>query len=524
MTLQVVWFKRDLRVHDHAPLHEAAACGPVLPLVVVEPEYWRLPDVSARQWRFQRGAIEDLARALGIRGAPLQIAVGDVVDVLMHCRVRHGAFRLWSHEETGNAWTYARDRRVAAWCRAQGVEWRQRMQFGVWRGARLDRDRWSADWHRLMMRRPLPAPGGLASAPATFDGQLPAADELGLAPDGLRFPLEPGRRAAIARLDSFLHARGQRYTREMSSPVTAERACSRLSQDLAYGTLSLREVVQAARRRAAAVEDDPTARGWSRSLASFASRLHWHCHFIQKLDAEPEVETRPFARAYEGLRPRPGDATKLAAWAAGRTGYPFVDAAMRYLAAHGWINFRMRAMLTSFATYDLWLPWQEAGLHLARQFVDYEPGIHWPQCQMQAGETGINTLRVYSPVKQGREQDPSGEFVRRWVPELAGVAGAAVHDVPRWSEAERRAQCPDYPAPIVDHAVAARAALDALQALRRRDDARAEADAVQAKHGSRRRRTPRRPRVDRDPTPAAPRSRRDTRDDGEASGQQSLPF
>ncbi len=274
----------------------------------------------------------------------------------------------------------------------------------------------------------------------------------------------------------------------MSSPVTAETACSRLSQDLAFGTLSLREVAQAAWRRAKEVESDPGASCWAQSLRSFIARLHWHCHFIQKLDAEPAAETRPFARAYEGLRPKPGDAMRMAAWQDGRTGYPFLDAAMRYLIAHGWINFRMRAMLMSFAAYDLWLPWQEAGLHLARQFVDYEPGIHWPQCQMQAGETGINTVRIYSPVKQGHDQDPDGAFVRRWVPELAALPGAAVHEPWRLSAGERRSLCPDYPDRIVGHEAAARAAKAAIYALRRRADARAEAQAVQRKHGSRRRR------------------------------------
>ncbi|WP_249675012.1 FAD-binding domain-containing protein [Acidocella sp. C78] len=221
------------------------------------------------------------------------------------------------------------------------------------------------------------------------------------------------------------------------------------------------------------------------ALRSFIARLHWHCHFIQKLEAEPEAEWRPFARVYEGMRP-PADPARLAAWAEGRTGYPFVDAAMRYLAAHGWINFRMRAMLMSFASHDLFLPWQESGLVLARLFTDYEPGIHWPQCQMQSGETGINTVRVYSPVKQGHDQDAAGGFIRLHVPELAAVAGALVHEPWRLDAAERARLCPDYPARIVIHEEAARAAKAALFARRRLVEAQREADAVQLRHGSRR--------------------------------------
>ena len=109
---------------------------------------------------------------------------------------------------------------------------------------------------------------------------------------------------------------------------------------------------------------------------------------------------------------------RLAAWEAGETGLPFVDACMRYLRATGWLNFRMRSMLVAVASYHLWLDWRATGPHLARQFTDYEPGIHWPQVQMQSGTTGMNTVRIYNPVKQGRDQDPAGVFTR-------GACGAA---------------------------------------------------------------------------------------------------
>lgn len=490
MIPQIVWFKRDFRVADHAPLADAAAEGPVIALVIVEPDHWRGADVSARQWSVLSSAVEALHEDLAVLGLPLQVACDEVIPTLEFCLARLGPFVLRSHEETGNAWTWSRDRAVATWCRDHGIAWRQSRQFGVWRGRELDRDRWAARWDRLMRQPRRTVPLAVEAAPVLFGTSVPGLGELGLPPDGWAGGLAMGRNAALSRLDSFLHARGERYTREMSSPVTAEVACSRISQDLALGTVSMREVTQIAWARMRDLEDEPAAAAWRQSLRSFVGRLHWHCHFIQKLDAEPEAESRPFARAYEGLRPRPGRSDWLEAWARGRTGYPFLDAAMRYLNATGWINFRMRAMLMSFAAYDLWLPWQEAGLHLARQFVDYEPGIHWPQCQMQAGETGINTVRIYSPVKQGRDQDPEGVFVRRWVPELAGVPGAAVHEPWRLAPPERARLCPDYPAPVVDHLQATAAAKAAIYGLRRKADARAEADAVQRKHGSRRRRAP----------------------------------
>jgi deoxyribodipyrimidine photo-lyase len=158
------------------------------------------------------------------------------------------------------------------------------------------------------------------------------------------------------------------------------------------------------------------------AVDSLIARLHWRGHFTQKLETEPELEIRSFHPAHQQARIQTApDDPVLAAWAAGLTGIPFVDACMRSLIATGWLNFRMRAMLQSFASYHLGLDWRVSGEHLARLFTDYEPGIHWPQVQMQSGQTGINTPRIYNPAKQGLDQDPGGHFTRRWVPELAHV-------------------------------------------------------------------------------------------------------
>ena len=220
------------------------------------------------------------------------------------------------------------------------------------------------------------------------------------------------------------------------------------------------------------------------------SRLHWHCHFMQKLEDEPAIEFHNMLRAADGLRENDSSADRLTAWQAGRTGYPLVDACMRSLEATGWLTFRMRAMVVSFASYSLWLHWRPTGLHLARHFLDFEPGIHWSQLQMQSGTTGINTLRIYNPTKQAVEQDPRGVFIRRWLPELAGVPPAYVH-MP-WTmsaDVQQAAGCMigrDYPAPLVDHAAAVREAKRRLAAVRGDPEARVEARDVARRHGSRR--------------------------------------
>lgn len=245
----------------------------------------------------------------------------------------------------------------------------------------------------------------------------------------------------------------------------------------------MREVAQATGARVQWLQQskDRDAQNWRASLASFSGRQHWHCHFMQKLEDEPRIEFENLHPAYDGLRPDAADPHRLAAWSEGRTGFPFIDACMRALNQHGWINFRMRAMLMSFASYHLWLPWQDSGLHLARKFVDYEPGIHWPQVQMQSGTTGINTMRIYNPVKQGLDQDPAGRFVRAYVPELDALPDSFIHEPWLWPEA---ASLP-YPAPIVDNTSAARAAREALYAIRKGSNHRQAAHAIAAKHGSR---------------------------------------
>jgi deoxyribodipyrimidine photo-lyase len=223
-------------------------------------------------------------------------------------------------------------------------------------------------------------------------------------------------------------------------------------------------------------------------LTSFTGRLRWHCHFIQKLESEPEIEFRCFHRSYAGMRDEHPE--RLAAWAEGRTGWPFVDACMRMLRATGWLNFRMRAMLMSLASHQLWLDWRPTGLHLARLFTDYEPGIHWPQAQMQSGTTGINTIRIYNPIKQGMDHDPDGSFVRRWCPEIAAVPRRWLQTpwrMPALEQAEARCVIGrDYPAPSVDPVAAARHAREALWAVRQGKDYSVVADAIQARHGSRR--------------------------------------
>ncbi|MEL6266094.1 MAG: deoxyribodipyrimidine photo-lyase/cryptochrome family protein, partial [Pseudomonadota bacterium] len=416
---------------------------------------------------------------------------GEALAVLQGLHAQRGIAGLWSHQETGERWSYDRDLAIAAWARSAGIRWVEHQNGGVVRRL-ASRDGWAERWDREMLRAARPVPQGLTPH-GEAPGAVPDAGALGLAPDpAARLAATP--EAGRGLLESFLISRGAHYRREMSSPVTAYDACSRLAPHLAWGTLSMREVFQ----EAVAARRFHESRAYRQSIDSFTARLHWRCHFIQKFEDEPEIEHRCMHPVYEGLREGDHDQGRLDAWAAGETGLPMVDACMRALTATGYLNFRMRAMLVSVAAYHLWLDWRALGPVLARKFTDFEPGIHWSQSQMQSGVTGINTIRIYNPVKQSKDHDPDAVFLRQWLPELARVPDDRVHEPWRMSEAEQvAAGCVigrDYPRRIVEPVAAARAAKEKVYARRRAEGFEAGKTAVLKKHASRRR-----PRIEHPP-------------------------
>jgi len=508
--MNVVWLKRDLRIDDHAPLAEAARRStedgvPMVALYVFEPEVWHAPDADASHLAFVVESLAELEIELVARGARLVRRIGEMTEVLDRLAHEIPIEALLAHEETGNAATYARDLRVARWCRRNGVRFAEYRQHGVFR-PNPGRDGWAARWevHMRAARTAVPQRFVSPDEDAVASGDTELWQELGLG-DDTRAALRQrgGSREAAANLRSFLLVRGRDYRTTMGSPVLAWESCSRLSPHLAWGTMSVRRAYQGARRRlgelaefeqtGAIARDDLLA--WNGSIRSMLSRLSWHCHFIQKLEDEPAIESSCMARATESLR-TDGDpevaAGRLAAWREGRTGYPMIDACMRTLVATGWINFRMRAMLVSFASHHLWLDWRTFAPWLGRQFLDYEPGIHYPQVQMQSATTGINTVRIYSPRKQVEDHDPTGVFIRRWVPELARVPDeflAEPETMPGLLQAMIGCRIgSDYPEPIVAHRTAYRQAQERIFGLRATAEARAEARAVFVKHGSRKRR------------------------------------
>ena len=473
----VVWFKRDLRFRDHEPLFRAAAAGvPVLPIYILEPEHFEQPDFSWRHVQFVYKSARVLERYLPnqqIFHAPPEFVFE---ALLKHYRIR----AVYSHMEIGAQWTFNRDLRMRQFFQNNGVVWQEFKQFPVFRGL-THRTDWDQRW-KTFMRKPL-----FSVDPQQMRWAQPIQWEGGLVSNELREKLNlpahfqrPGCVMAEKTLHGFLDGgRFFNYQKNISKPALSRDSCSRLSVHIAYGTISLREIFQ---RTMAHYE---TLTKGKQALQAFINRIHWHSHFVQKFESETRMQFENLNRGFDGMD-KPIRLDFIEAWRQGRTGVPMVDACMRCVMATGYLNFRMRAMLVSFLTFNLWQPWQTGVLHLAQAFLDYEPGIHYPQFQMQSGTTGINTVRLYNPVKQGQEHDPEGTFIKKWIPELTNVPKEFIHEPWKmppleqiWNNFELGR---DYPLPIVDVAASAAIAREKIWAAQKWPEVQKEAYRILRRH------------------------------------------
>jgi len=472
----IVWFRRDLRLHDHPALAAALASHrAIVPLFVLDDALlegrWPAPN---RLW-FMLGSLRALAEELEARGGCLVVRRGRSAEVVARL-ARELDVRDVYVSRDHSPYGRRRDRAVAAALAQVGAELHAKRGNLVHEpdGVATQDGRpfvvyspFRRAWERLEPRRPLAAPDRVAVPRFLADGwpldqgRIPDLAELGVAPptaDPTLIP-EPGEPAARARLDRWV-ARGA----DRLDGYAARRdllgvdGTSRLSADLRWGTLSPTEVLARVAR-----EGDGSR--------VYASELAWREFYAHVLWHEPRLTTESFLRVYDGL-PWRHDPDAVDAWRAGRTGVPVVDAAMRQLRATGWMHNRARMIAASFLTKDLLVDWRVGERHFMEHLVDGDLASNNGGWQWTAS-TGTDPqpyFRIFNPVTQGKRFDPDGAYVRHWLPELASVPLGHVHSPWAMSALDQAdAGCRvgmDYPSPIVDHAWARARALEAYGMVR----------------------------------------------------------
>ena len=478
--INIVWFKRDLRLSDHQPLCHAIEDGsPVLLLAFLEPSLMKAPQSDTRHWRFVYQSIQDMKERLGSRGHDILLLHAEVLPVFKALSDHYEVMRIFSHAETGIRLTYERDKAVKKFCASKSIDWCESPYAGVIRGIKR-RSNWPKHWYGTMST-PKVDPELARLKTISIDQEviklLPCHPIPPACKEGHKNFQHGGESKAQAYMASFFQERVATYNQHISKPAQSRRSCSRLSPYLAWGNISMRQVYQAA----AAAKQNASQK---RNINSFSSRLRWHCHFIQKFEMMERYEEENINPGYNDLRTE-WDEKKYMAWENGQTGYPLIDAGIRCVKATGYLNFRMRSTLVSFLTHHLWLHWKRGADFLARQFLDFEPGIHYAQFQMQAGTTGYNTIRIYNPVKQSKDHDPEGYFIKEWLPALGQLPVNLLYEPWKMTNLDEQMYgCEigkDYPAPIVNIADTYRSASKALWSKKGDRLVRSEARKILAK-------------------------------------------
>jgi len=446
----VHWFRNDLRLRDNPALAAAATAGAVATVFVIDPRLVEGQRVGPPRLHFLEGCLERLSRDLEARGHTLLIRRGDPAVEIPRL-LEEARADLLTFNRDSSPYARARDLKVERAAGKAGVRVRSfgdRAVFesGEIRTGKGEPFRVYTPFRNACLRR-------LREAPPAMTGNIRLPDPLrglrsvklsirgasGIDVKGLSLPT-PGEAAARRRLDAFLGGPIARYHEQRDVP--AVDGTSRLSPYLRLGAISIRACL------AGALEVKSRDRRAARGARTWIDELLWR-EFYQAILAEyPRVMNSAFRPEYDGVRWNDDD-DAFEAWSQGRTGFPFVDAGMRQLAGTGWMHNRLRMIVASFLTKDLLIDWRRGERFFMQRLIDGDPASNNGGWQW-AASTGTDAqpyFRIFNPFSQSERFDPEGDYIRRHVPELAGLSARDVH---RPAEAARPPK--DYPLPIVDHA------------------------------------------------------------------------
>ena len=398
----------------------------------------------------------------------------NIISLFEELKSKFNIEKVFSHMETGLKSSYDRDLKFKNYCKKNNIEWIEDINNGVFRGLQ-SRKNWILNWNNYMKEKirvfnPKVEDFITLNKKSKFERKI-------IKPKKSKFQCG-GSTYALKYLETFLETRINKYQNNISKPELSRINCSRLSPYISWGNLSTRYIWQRAKEK--------LNHGQSKfQINGFTSRLRWEAHFIQKFEMESDMEFRSVNRGYEKLD-KNINKTYIRAWENGETGYPLVDASMKCLIETGYLNFRMRAMLVSFFTHHLWQPWKAGVVFLANNFLDFEPGIHYSQFQMQAGETGINMIRIYNPTKNAKEHDKEGVFIKKWIPELKDIPAPVLFEPWKMSLIDQVAyDCKiekDYPKPIIDISETYKYAASKLWSFKNNKLVKEESNRILQKH------------------------------------------
>ena len=464
----IVWFRRDLRLHDQPALIAACeACSEVIPLFVFDEPLLRSHAFGSACVNFMLGCLQDLALSLADRGLTLQWRRGEPVEeVVRAAREMNADAVYWNRDYEPRA--IERDRTVAQRLAKAGVVVRTFKDHVVFESDEVRgitgkpfqrysayRARWWTQWHAATPTvQPIPtALAKTTGAPLALTRPLPTATELG--DDPVAPWIEPGEENALKRLRWFVEGPIHSYATNRNLP--ANDGCSQLSPHFRFGTLSPRMAIHAAL--------GVLAKGGRVSrpdVLTWVDELIWREFFQQVLAWFPHVAEGPFRKVAvpPSRDPGPEHDSLFQAWCHGQTGYPIVDAGMRQLNQTGWMHNRVRMVVASFLIKDLRMDWQSGERYSMQHLIDADVAANngnWQWCA-STGTDAMRGYRIFNPALQSKKFDPDGAYIRRYVPELARVSAKRIHEPHLMTEDEQaRAGCrigADYPSPVVDHQLA----------------------------------------------------------------------